>query len=91
MDASYTPAFKACIAAGARSVMCSYNALNGEPTCASPGLLQDRLRDSWGFDGFVVSDCGAVADVLWPHRFVKYASAPSSAQVRTAVGGVLLL
>lgn len=71
MESSFTPAFKACIQAGARSVMCSYNAVNGKPSCASPELLQGLLRDKWGFDGFVVSDCGAVSDILWPHRFTK--------------------
>jgi len=45
MEASYTPAFKACIEAGARSVMCSYNAVNGKPSCANPQLLQQLLRD----------------------------------------------
>jgi len=44
MEASYTPAFKACVEAGARSVMCSYNAVNGKPSCANPELLQDLLR-----------------------------------------------
>ena len=72
MEATYLPAFKACVKrGGASSVMCSYNALNGEPTCAKPSLLQGRLRDEWGFDGFVVSDCGAINGVLWPHQFVK--------------------
>ena len=71
MEATYTPAFKACIDAGAASVMCSYNAVNGKPSCASPELLQDLLREKWDFKGFVVSDCGAVSDILWPHRFTK--------------------
>lgn len=71
MESSYTPAFKACIQAGARSVMCSYNAVNGKPSCAHPELLQGLLRDTWGFKGFVVSDCGAVSDILWPHQFTK--------------------
>lgn len=51
--------------------MCSYNAVNGKPSCASPELLQGLLRDKWGFNGFVVSDCGAVSDILWPHHFTK--------------------
>lgn len=71
MEASYTPAFKACVAAGARSVMCSYNAVNGKPACSNPELLQDLLREEWGFKGFVVSDCGAVNDIEWPHQFAK--------------------
>ena len=45
----------------ARSIMCSYNAVNGIPTCASDFLLQTVLRDQFQFDGYVVSDCDAVA------------------------------
>jgi beta-glucosidase len=61
---TYLPAFRATVmAGGARSVMCAYNAVNGVPTCASKELLTDYLRDAWGFSGYVVSDCGAVADI----------------------------
>lgn len=41
---------------GVGSIMCSYNSVNGTPTCASSLLLKDYLRDKWGFQGFVVSD-----------------------------------
>ena len=47
----------------------SYNAVNGVPSCASNFLLQDILRDQWDWDGYVVSDCGAVANVFRPHRY----------------------
>lgn len=61
----YVPAFRAAIVEGkAHSIMCSYNALNGVPTCASPFLLTQQLRDYWGFDGYVVSDCDAVYNVV---------------------------
>ena len=54
---TYLPAFKACtVEAGATHVMCSYNQLNGVPTCATPGLLTEILRMQWKWDGFVVSD-----------------------------------
>ena len=54
---TYLPAFKACtVEAGATHVMCSYNQLNGVPTCATPGLLTESLRMQWKWDGFVVSD-----------------------------------
>ena len=55
---TFQPAFKACGEAGAMSYMCSYNAINGVPSCANRELLTDLLRDNWNFDGFVVSDCG---------------------------------
>ena len=68
---TYLPAFRATVIEGkAASVMCVYNAVNGVPGCASTDLLQARLRGAWHFDGYVVSDCGAVGDVLRGHHFV---------------------
>ena len=59
---TYLPAFQACVTeAKAGSVMSAYNRVNGEASTASPMLLQKILREEWGFDGYVVSDCGAVA------------------------------
>ncbi|MGA2251753.1 glycoside hydrolase family 3 C-terminal domain-containing protein [Terracidiphilus sp.] len=67
---TYEPAFRAAIIEGkAGSVMCAYNAINGEPACASQYLLQDQLRGKWGFKGYVVSDCDAVRDVAANHRY----------------------
>jgi len=67
---TYLPAFRAAVTEGkADSVMCAYNAINGEPACASSFLLVDQLRQKWGFNGYVVSDCGAVRDIYNGHRF----------------------
>src|SRR6202020_765053 len=67
---TYQPAFRAAIVEGkAASVMCAYNAINGEPACANQYLLQDQLRGKWGFQGYVVSDCDAVRDVAANHRY----------------------
>src|SRR5947208_9591174 len=67
---TYLPAFRAAVVEGkAGSVMCAYNAINGEPACASQYLLQDQLRGKWGFQGYVVSDCDAVRDVAANHRY----------------------
>ena len=67
---TYEPAFRAAIMEGkAGSVMCAYNAINGEPACASQYLLQDQLRGKWGFKGYVVSDCDAVRDIAANHRY----------------------
>ena len=67
---TYQPAFRAAIVEGkAASVMCAYNAINGEPACANQYLLQDQLRGKWGFKGYVVSDCDAVRDVAANHRY----------------------
>ena len=51
--------------------MCSYNAINGKPTCADPWLLQDVARDAWGFDGYITSDCGAESDVFINHHYTN--------------------
>ncbi len=67
---TYEPAFRAAVVDGkAGSVMCAYNAINGEPACANQYLLQDQLRGKWGFQGYVVSDCDAVRDVAANHRY----------------------
>jgi len=67
---TYEPAFRAAIVEGkAGSVMCAYNAINGQPACANEYLLQNQLRGKWGFQGYVVSDCDAVRDVAANHRY----------------------
>ncbi|NLW00911.1 MAG: glycoside hydrolase family 3 protein [Clostridiales bacterium] len=66
---TYLPAFKECVKEGkAVSVMGAYSRTNGEPCCASHTLLQKILRDEWGFDGYVVSDCGAIHDIHAHHK-----------------------
>lgn len=63
----YLPAFEAGVTkAGVRSVMASYNYVNGEHANASHTLLTDLLKDEWGFEGFVVSDWGAMKDTVGP-------------------------
>jgi beta-glucosidase len=72
MRETYLPAFRATvIEARAGSVMCAYNRVNGEPACASKPLMSDILRGEWKFDGYVVSDCDAVADIYKHHKFTK--------------------
>ena len=59
----YTKVFEYAIREGkAQSIMTSYNRINGVPASCNDTLLTTLLREEWGFDGFVVSDCGAVAD-----------------------------
>jgi beta-glucosidase len=70
MEDTYFPAFRATVTeAHAESVMCAYNSLNGQPACANSALLDEHLRRDWGFHGYVVSDCGAVADIFGGHHF----------------------
>lgn len=72
MNDTYLPAFRATVMdAKAESVMCAYNAINGEPACANKVLLQDYLRGKWAFKGYVVSDCAAIADIFTGHKFTK--------------------
>lgn len=67
----YMPSFKACVQEGrALGIMCSYNAVNGVPMCANRELLTDVLRDQWGFDGYVTSDCTATLNIYDSHHFV---------------------
>jgi len=69
---TYLPAFEELVVnANVYSVMGAYNRVNGESASASKYLLQDILRDKWGFEGFVVSDCGAINDIHANHKIVK--------------------
>ena len=66
---TYLYAFKYCIEnAKPSAIMGAYNRLNGEPCCASKTLLKDILVDEFGFDGYVVSDCGAICDINFHHK-----------------------
>ena len=80
---TYLPAFKAAVMEGkADSVMCVYNSVDGVPGCASTDLLEKRLREQWGFKGFVVSDCGAIGDIFRSHKYSPTQGAASVAAVK---------
>ena len=69
---TYLPAFRATVTeAKAASVMCAYNSVNGQPACINEFLLQDQLRGKWNFQGYVVSDCGAIINIFRDHHFTK--------------------
>ncbi|MHA1803669.1 MAG: glycoside hydrolase family 3 C-terminal domain-containing protein [Promethearchaeota archaeon] len=69
---TYLPAFKACVIEGkAEAIMGAYNRVNGEPCCGSKFLLEEILRKKWGFEGHVVSDCGAIRDIFKFHEVVE--------------------
>jgi len=81
---TYLPAFRATIVeANAQSVMCAYNRFMGDPCCASNRLLRQILRDEWGFDGYVVSDCWAIQDIFATHKVAESAAAASAVSVVT--------
>ena len=80
---TYLPAFRAAVTEGhAASIMCAYNAINGQPACANEFLLQDTLRGWWSFQGYVVSDCGAVIDIHNGHKFNATQAESSAVSVR---------
>ncbi|MCC3158566.1 glycoside hydrolase family 3 C-terminal domain-containing protein [Hymenobacter sp. 15J16-1T3B] len=85
---TYLPAFRALVQeAGVESVMCAYNATNGEPCCSNKFLLQDVLRKEWGFRGHVVTDCGALEDYFSAsgHHVAKNAAEASAMAVKMGV------
>ncbi|MDR0700150.1 MAG: glycoside hydrolase family 3 C-terminal domain-containing protein [Tannerella sp.] len=68
----YLAPFEQCVREGkAASIMTAYNAINDVPCTANPWLIQKVLREDWGFDGYVVSDCGGPALLLSGHKYVK--------------------
>ncbi|CAF0962663.1 unnamed protein product [Didymodactylos carnosus] len=69
---TFLPPFESCIRdAHVASIMCSYNAINGVPSCANTFELQKIARESYHLDGFVVSDCGAVGTIMDTHHYTK--------------------
>ena len=81
---TYLPAFKALVQEGkVAEVMCAYQRIDGQPCCAQTRYEQQILRDEWGFDGLITSDCGAIRDFLprW-HNTAKDAAEASAQAVR---------
>jgi len=81
---TYLPQFELGIKEGkAYSVMCAYNRYNGEACCGSNSLLNGILRTEWGFDGYVVSDCGAIRDIYAGHKIVSTPEEAAALAVRS--------
>jgi len=71
---TYQPPFRSCVEEGrASGIMCSYNSLNGVPTCADFNLLNKAARTDWGLQGYVTSDCSAVYLVYTAHQYARTA------------------
>jgi beta-glucosidase len=80
---TYLPHFEMAIRLGKPySVMCAYNRYNGEPCCGSHRLLGDILRNEWGFEGFIVSDCEAITDIYKHHKIVPTPEEAASIAVK---------
>ena len=87
MYETYLPAFKALVDAKVEAVMCAYNRTNGEPCCGSKTLLGDILREQWGFEGHILSDCWALVDL---HAGHKVTSTPAESAALAINHGVSL-
>ncbi len=82
LEQTYLPAFRAAVVEGkADSVMCAYNSVDGIPACANADLLTKQLRQDWGFQGYIVSDCGAIGDISGGHHYKKTLAEASAVAV----------
>lgn len=83
LEETYLPAFRRVVTeGGARSLMCAYNAIHGTPACALSSLFTERLRRDWGFAGFTVSDCDAVANIQLFHHYRLDAAGAAAAALK---------
>lgn len=88
LEDTFNVPFKVCVREGnVASVMCSYNQVNGKPTCADPDLLKNTIRGQWGLDGYIVSDCDSV-EVLYADQ--HYTATPEEAAAITVKAGLNL-
>ncbi|XP_057784944.1 beta-xylosidase/alpha-L-arabinofuranosidase 2-like [Salvia miltiorrhiza] len=71
-DDTFQPPFKSCVVDGnAASVMCSYNQVNGKPTCGDPNLLTGVIRGQWKLNGYIVSDCDSLKEMFYTQKYTK--------------------
>ncbi|XP_073029612.1 beta-D-xylosidase 1-like [Primulina eburnea] len=86
LEETYNVPFKACVSEGrVASVMCSYNQVNGKPTCADSNLLRDTIRGQWRLNGYIVSDCDSVGVLFNQQHFT---STPEDAAAITIKAGL---
>ncbi|GLT91428.1 hypothetical protein SLE2022_093160 [Rubroshorea leprosula] len=77
--------FEMCVKDGdVSSVMCSYNRVNGIPTCADPNLLKGTIRGEWDFHGYIVSDCDSIEVMVDGHKWLDDKGDDASAQTLKA-------
>ncbi|XP_031397596.1 beta-D-xylosidase 1-like [Punica granatum] len=86
LEDTYDVPFKTCVVEGkVASVMCSYNQVNGVPSCADPNLLKNTIRGQWHLNGYIVSDCDSVG-VLYDSQ--HYTATPEDAAAATIKAGL---
>ncbi len=81
---TYLPAFEKTVKSGVSGIMGAYNRLNGEPCCSHSYLISQILRKQWNFDGYVVSDCGALKDIYKFHKFVETKAEAAAAALKSS-------
>lgn len=83
---TYLPAFKELVMnAKVGGIMCAYNRTDSLPCCGSKFLLQDILREEWGFKGYVVTDCWALDDIFRYHQFVQTPEEAAALAIKNGV------
>ncbi|CAH8321266.1 unnamed protein product [Eruca vesicaria subsp. sativa] len=83
---TFQPPFKSCVVDGnVASVMCSYNKVNGKPTCADPDLLSGVIRGQWKLNGYIVSDCDSV-EFMYTRQ--HYTNTPEEAVAKSMLAGL---
>ncbi|KAG0530904.1 hypothetical protein BDA96_05G227300 [Sorghum bicolor] len=86
LEDTFNVPFRACVAGGrAASVMCSYNQVNGVPTCADQGFLRGTIRKAWGLDGYIVSDCDSVDVFFRDQHYTRTAEDAVAATLRAGL------
>ncbi|KAG8364145.1 hypothetical protein BUALT_Bualt19G0096400 [Buddleja alternifolia] len=72
LDDTFQPPFKSCVVDGnVASVMCSYNQVNGKPTCGDPDLLAGVIRGEWKLNGYIVTDCDSLNEMFYTQKYTK--------------------
>ncbi|NWL02806.1 glycosyl hydrolase [Flavobacterium collinsii] len=83
---TYLPAFKSLVQEGkVQGIMAAYNAVYGDPANASKLLMDEILKKQWGFEGYIVSDCGALGDIMKGHKKVKTVEEAAALALKTGV------
>lgn len=83
---TYLPAFRQLVTeAKVGGLMCAYNRTDSLPCCTSPFLLQDILRQQWKFDGYVVTDCWALDDIVTYHKFLPSLEEAAALAIKAGV------
>ncbi len=84
---TYLPAFKALVQQGdVKEIMCAYQRNDGEPCCANTRYLHQILRQEWGFQGLVTSDCGAIRD-FWAPGYHGFSATKGEAAAKAVIAG----